>query len=106
MMGEHWADGSLRFIWPKMDGKFFLLGDGRWARLMDHELNEGDLFQVHLTAVADQVREQVIKGLDPWGEILLTGPIHLAHKWTSPLTRPTRTLQEIVDRHQHTSPPC
>jgi hypothetical protein len=58
------ADDRLGFLRPKMDGKFFLLGDGRWVGLMDHDLNEGDLFQGHLAAVADQVREQVLKGLD------------------------------------------
>jgi hypothetical protein len=86
-----------------MDGKFFLLGDGRWARVMDHDMNKGNLFQAHLAIVADQVREQVIKGLDPWGEILLTGPIYLPEKWTSPLTHPRRTPQEIFDRHERHS---
>jgi hypothetical protein len=83
-----------------MDGKFFLLWDSRWARLMDHELNERYTSEVHLAAVADQVRWQVIRGLDPWGEILLTGPIHLPQKWTSPLIHPRRTPQDLVDRHE------
>jgi hypothetical protein len=83
-----------------MDGKFFPVRDGGWARLMDHNLNQGDLSEVHLTAVADQVRWQVVERLDPLGEFLLTGPIHLPQKWTSPLTHPRRTLQEIVDRHK------
>jgi hypothetical protein len=38
-----------------MDSKFFRLADGRWASLMDHKLNEGDVSEVHLAAVADQV---------------------------------------------------
>jgi hypothetical protein len=86
-----------------MDGKFFLLGDGRWARLMNHDLHEGDLFQVYLAAVAAQVREQVIKGLDPWREILLTDSVHFPHKWTSPLTYPRRTSDERIDGHQRHS---
>ena len=94
------ADDHLGFLRPKMDGKFFLLGDSRGARFMDDDLHEGDLFQGHLAAMADQVREQVLKGLDAWGEILLTGPIHLAPIWTSPLTHPGRTPQKIFDGHE------
>ena len=83
-----------------MDGKFFPLQDGGWARLMDHDLNEGELSEVHLTAVADEVLWQVVKRLNPLGEILLTGPIHLPQKWTSPLTHPRRIPQDLVDRHE------
>ena len=100
MKEERSTDDRLGFIWPKMDGKFFLLWDGRGAPLMDHESNERHTAEVHLAAVADQVLWQVIRGLDPWGEILLTGPIHLPHKWTSPLTHPTRTAQESIESHE------
>jgi hypothetical protein len=106
MMEACKADDRLGFIWPNLNGKFFRLWDGRWARPMDHEANDGDVSEVHLAAVADQVLWQVIRGLDPQGEILLTGPIHLPQKWTSPLTRPGRTSQNPVDRHQETSPTC
>jgi hypothetical protein len=51
------AHDHLGFLWPNMDGKFFLLGDSRGARFMDDDLHEGDLFQGHLAAMADQVRE-------------------------------------------------
>jgi hypothetical protein len=66
---------------------------------MDYEVNERYIAEVHLAAVTDQVLWQVIRGLDPSGEILLTAPIHLAHKGTSPLTHPRRTPQDLVDRH-------
>jgi hypothetical protein len=77
MMDERLGDDRLGFTRPKMDGKFFLLRDGGWARLMDHEVHERYTAKVHLAAVTDQVRWQVIRGVDPWGEILLTGSIHL-----------------------------
>lgn len=48
-----------------MDGKFFPLRDSRWARLMDYEVNERYVSEVHLAAVTDQVLWQVIRGLDP-----------------------------------------
>ena len=54
---ERMAHDHLGFLWPNMDGKFFLLGDSRGARFMDDGLHEGDLFQGHLAAMADQVRE-------------------------------------------------
>jgi hypothetical protein len=95
----HIGLGYLAFFWPKMDGKFFPLRDSRWARLMDDEVNERYAPEVHLAALTDQVLWQVIRGLDPSGEILLTAPIHLAHKGTSPLTHPRRTPQDLVDRH-------
>jgi hypothetical protein len=82
-----------------MDDKFFVLWDGRWVRRMDHDMKKGDLLQVHLAAVAEQVRQEVINGLDPRGEILMTGPIHLTHEWTSPLAHPGRTRQELIDGH-------
>jgi hypothetical protein len=106
MRQQRIADDRLGLTRPHMDGKFFRLADGRWASLMDHELNQGDLSEVHLAAVADQVLWQVIKGLNLWGEILLTGPIHLTRKWTSPLIRPRRTLQDLVDHHGDASPIC
>jgi hypothetical protein len=53
---ERVVTDCLGFLWPKMDDKFFVLWDGRWAHRMDHDMNKGDLFQVHLAAVADQVR--------------------------------------------------
>jgi hypothetical protein len=83
-----------------MDGKFFPLRDSRWARLMDDEVNERYAPEVHLAALTDQVLWQVIRGLDPSGEILLTAPIHLPHIGTSPLTHPRRTPQDLVDSHE------
>jgi hypothetical protein len=91
--------GYLAFFRPKMDGKLFPLRDSRWARLMDYEVNERYASEVHLAAVTDQVLWQVIRGLDPSGEILLTAPIHLSHIGTSPLTHPRRTPQDLVDSH-------
>jgi hypothetical protein len=71
-----------QFTRPHMDGTFFPLRDGVWAPLMDHELNEGHLSEVHLAAMADQVWGQVMRGLDALREFLLTGPLHLPHAWT------------------------
>jgi hypothetical protein len=66
---------------------------------MDDEVNERYAPEVHLAALTDQVLWQVIRGLDPSGEILLTAPIHLPHIGTSPLTHPRRTPQDLVDSH-------
>jgi hypothetical protein len=66
---------------------------------MDDEVNERYASEVYLATVTDQVLWQVIRGLDPSGEILLTAPIHLPHIGTSPLTHPGRTPQDLVDRH-------
>ena len=54
-MEECISDDRLGLLRPNMDSKFFRLADGRWASLMDHKLNEGDVSEVHLAAVADQV---------------------------------------------------
>ena len=54
-MAEWIGDDRLEFTRPHMDGEFFRLADGCWARLMGHELNKGDLLEVHLTAVTDHV---------------------------------------------------
>jgi hypothetical protein len=47
--------------------QLFRLTDGRWARLLDHALHQGDLREVYLTAVADQAVWQVIQRLNPRG---------------------------------------
>ncbi len=102
MRQEHVAEPRLGFLRPDMDGKFFRLADNRWARLMDYELDERKIAEIHLAAVADQLPRQVMRGFDPRREILLADRIHLPHEWTSPLTHPRRTTQDVVDRHQDT----